>query len=119
MFKVQTKAFVVPSLVQFTSDNTTTKLDVVIGILKDSQKKRYIGKRKDQPPSVRIQAPVEQQGTLGPAIQSFDEIPLNIMEARKRYSLWSGKVDIGSVVTGAVSVAVLDENGEEIDVLLL
>ncbi len=67
-------------------------------------------------PRVRIQAPVEQLGTLGPQILTFEEVELSQVGTKAGYGIWSGILDIGSIVTGPVSVAVLNESGEEIDI---
>ena len=64
---------------------------------------------------MKVQAPVPQQGTLGPAIKTFDSVAVNNLGRKKGYALWGGSVDVG-VVTGAVSVVVLNEGGKEVDI---
>ncbi len=100
---MQTSAFVVPSLTSRFS-TTTTSLNFTIA-----------SKSRDGP-NVKIQAPVGQQGTLGPAIKTFSDVAVRSAGKKAGYELWEGSIDIGSLATGALSIAVLDERGNEIDV---
>lgn len=68
-------------------------------------------------PRVRLQAPVEQDGTLGPAVRMFDDVEVEKVERMGRvYEFWKGRLDIGGGVTGEVMLSVLDERGQEVDV---
>lgn len=64
---------------------------------------------------MRVQAPVGQQGTLGPKIETFESVAVTNVGTKGGYVLWGGSVDVG-VVTGAVSLTVLDAEGSEVDV---
>ncbi|KAN0106079.1 peroxidase [Hyaloscypha variabilis] len=101
-FSVQTSTFIVPSLTTL----TTTSSSVL---------NFTIATTSLLAPSVKVQAPVPQQGTLGPAIKTFDSVAVNNVGRKKGYALWGGSVDVG-VVTGAVSVVVLNEGGKEVDI---
>lgn len=100
---MQTSAFVVPSLTSRFS-TTTTSLNFTTA----SQSR--------EAPNVKIQAPVGQQGTLGPAIKTFGDVAVSSAGKKAGYELWDGSVYVGSLATGALSIAVLDERGNEIDV---
>jgi len=58
-------------------------------------------------------------GTLGPAISTFSNIALSNVGSKAGFRLWTGSVDVGSNVTGAVSVAVLDSKGAELDIIFV
>ncbi|PMD54073.1 heme peroxidase [Hyaloscypha bicolor E] len=102
-FPVQTSAFVVPSLTSVSSTSTT--------ILNFT-----VATRSRVAPTVKVQVPVGQQGTLGPAIKTFDNVAVNNTGRKAGYELWAGSVDVGALATGALSVAILDGEGKEVDV---
>lgn len=106
-FPVQTSAFVVPSLTSKTT-SLTTSLNFTIATR--SSKKRYTSA-----PTVKIQVPIPQQGTLGPAIKNFDNVPTSNLGRKAGYELWAASVEVGALATGSMSVAVLVE-GKEVDV---
>jgi hypothetical protein len=60
--------------------------------------------------------PVGQKGTLGPAIKTFSGVSVSSVGSEAGYELWAGRVDVGALATGLLSVAVLDGEGVEIDV---
>jgi hypothetical protein len=65
---------------------------------------------------VNVQVPVPQQGTLGPAIKTFNNVVVSSVGRKAGYELWGGSVDVGSLATGALSVVVLDAEGKEVDI---
>jgi hypothetical protein len=67
-------------------------------------------------PIIKAQVPVGQRGTLGPAIKTFSGVSVSNMGSKAGYGLWGGRVDVGALATGLLSVAVLDGEGVEIDV---
>jgi hypothetical protein len=111
-FPVQTSAFVVPSLTTVSS-TTTTALNFTIAT-KSSGGWR-LGRRSTTP-TVKVQVPVGQQGTLGPAIKMFDSVAVTTAGNKAGYELWAGAVDVGALRTGALSVTILDEEGKDVDV---
>ena len=102
-FPVQTSAFVVPSLTSVSSTSTT--------ILNFT-----VATRSRGAPTVKVQVPVGQQGTLGPAIKTFNNAVVNNAGMKAGYDLWAGSVDVGALATGVLSVAILDGEGKEVDV---
>lgn len=70
-------------------------------------------------PRVQIQAPVPQQGTLSPKVVIFDNLKVANTGKRREYSIWSGSVGIGALVTGAVAVSVLDAARRKADVAFI
>jgi hypothetical protein len=100
---VQTSAFVVPSFTSVSSTSTTI-LNFTVAI------------RSRGAPAVKVQVPVGQQGTLGPAIETFNNVAVNNAGRKAGYDLWAGSVDVGALATGAPSVAILDGEGKEADV---
>lgn len=117
VFPVQTTSFTVPSLtaVSTTSTNTTMlNFTVALAAGHNSFSGRLL--RRDISPKIRVQAPVPQTGTLGPAIKTFENVAVKRVGVTAGYRLWSGTVDVGGLATGAVSVAVLDGRGGEVDV---
>lgn len=99
-------AFVIPSLTYFT-EGVTTVVNFVIAVSSDSLL------------VVNVDAPVGQMGTLGPAISSFPSIAVSKVDLKAGFELWSGSVDIGTSPTGPISIAVLDEQGNEVDILFV
>lgn len=69
-------------------------------------------------PTVVVKAPVGQLGTLGPKILTFSEIPLS-NGYKAGYNLWSGLVDVGTNVTGAVTITVVTSQGDDLDILFI
>jgi hypothetical protein len=67
-------------------------------------------------PLVKVQVPVGQQGTLGPAIKTFSGVVVSNVGSKAGYELWGGSVDVGALATGPLSVAVASREGVEIDV---
>jgi hypothetical protein len=67
-------------------------------------------------PIVEIKAPVGQLGTLGPAIQTSSNVAVSQAGKKAGYQLWSGAVDLGTVATGPIQVAILGSKGQEIDI---
>ena len=65
---------------------------------------------------MKVQVPVPQQGTLGPAIKTFGSVAVSNVGRKAGYELWDGSVDVGALATGALSVVVLDEDGREVDI---
>ena len=65
---------------------------------------------------MKVQVPVPQQGTLGPAIKTFGHVAVSNVGRKAGYQLWDGSVDVGALATGALSVVVLDEDGREVDI---
>jgi hypothetical protein len=104
-FPVQTSAFVVPSL---TSRTTTSSSSTALNFT--------VATRFTKGPTVNVQVPVPQQGTLGPAIKTFDNVAVDSVGRKAGYVLWAGSVDVGSLAAGALSVAILDAEGKEVDV---
>lgn len=115
-FAVQSSAFVVPSITSSTS-NTTTSVNFTIAVFSPSYAKRLFS--RGSTPTVSVQAPVGQMGTLGPAISTFSNVAVSKGGSKSGYTLWSGLVDAGNNVTGPVSVAVLDSKGDELDILFV
>lgn len=86
------------------NSGTSTKLNLTVAT------------RSKGSPTVRVQAPIPQQGTLGPAIKTFENVVVSNMGKKGGYVLWAGSVDIGLNTTGALSVSVLDGKGSVVDV---
>lgn len=104
-FPTQASVFIVPSLTSGTA--TTVIFTIAVSSVLDST------------PIVNVQAPVGQQGTLGPTISTFSNVAVSNVGVHGGFELWSGSVDIGTIVTGSVSVAVLDNDGNELDILFV
>lgn len=58
-------------------------------------------------------------GTLGPAISTYSGVPVINVGSKAGFELWSGSVDFGTNITGPMSVAVLDSEGNELDILFI
>ena len=65
---------------------------------------------------MKVQVPVPQQGTLGPAIKTFEDVTVRNVGKKAGYGLWGGSLEVGALATGALSVVVLDEDGREVDI---
>lgn len=113
-FATQSSAFIVPSLTTKISPATTI---VNLTIAVSSSSNPYA--EGSDSPIVNLQAPVAQMGTLGPAISKFSNIAISNIGSRAGYTLWSGSVDVGTGLTGPVSIALLDNNGDEIDLVFV
>ncbi|PQE10601.1 WSC domain-containing protein [Rutstroemia sp. NJR-2017a WRK4] len=99
--------FVVPTL-SSSSSSSSTKVNVTI-----AQQPSY------STPKVSVKAPIPQQGTLGPAIGSYDVSNLKSIGTKAGLKLWEGSVDLGVLATGSVGVEVLDSKGAVLDLLFL
>jgi hypothetical protein len=106
-FPTQASVFVVPSLTLSTTE-TTTIVNFTIAV-----------SQPDLPPVVSIQAPLGQMGTLGPAISAFSNVAVSNSRVQGEFTLWTGSIDIGTTVTGPVSVAVSDDEENELDILFV
>jgi hypothetical protein len=115
-FAIQASAFVVPSLT-FSASDATTAVNFTVAASSPSYAKRLFS--RGSVPTVNVQAPVGQTGTLGPAITTFSNVAVSKVGSKAGYTLWSGLVDIGTTATGPASVAVLDSKGKEIDILFV
>ncbi|KAE9370808.1 heme peroxidase [Stipitochalara longipes BDJ] len=102
-FAVQTTTFIVPSLTSLTTTSSTS-LNFTIAT------------NAPRSPTVNVQVPVGQQGTLGPAIKTFANVAVKSVGKKAGYELWGGSVDVGALATGALSVVVLDGEGREVDI---
>jgi hypothetical protein len=105
-FHVQTQAFVVPSLTS--ANNTSAAFTVAV----------RSGYNTTNMPSVKVSAPVPQMGTLGPAIASFDDVPVTNIGRKGLHDLFEGSVLLDASATGAIAVDII-EAGEVLDTLLL
>jgi hypothetical protein len=116
IFPVETKAFVVPSRTSVSTNNVTTTVDFTVAVSSNfnSYSKRIA--RGSNTPIVRIEVPVGQQGTLGPAISTFDNLDIGHVGIYAGYDLWQGSLDVGDLATGPLTVAILDAKGDEIDI---
>jgi hypothetical protein len=117
-YRVQTSAFVVPSLSSASSTNTTTIIKFTVATFLAASYPRNLFSRTAAP-KVRVQVPVSQMGTLSPKITTFDDVLVVKRGTKTRYDLWVGSVDVGTPATGPLSIAVLDHSGKEIDTLFL
>lgn len=70
-------------------------------------------------PSVSIQAPVAQVGTLGPRIETFDDVAVTSAAQKAGYYVWEGSVTVEDWTLGPLSISVLNENGDEVDVAMV
>jgi len=100
-FPVQDNGFMVPSLTSLNSASTTV-VNFTVAV------------SSGKAPRAQIRAPVPQQGTLSPKVVSFDNLKVANTRKRSGYSIWSGSVDIGALVTGVVAVSVLDAAGRRL-----
>jgi hypothetical protein len=91
-------------------------VNVTVAVIPSGLLKRIL--RRTSGPSIRVSAPVPQDGTLGPAIVSFDNVKVSNIGTKAGYVLWGGSVSIGALATGPVSVDILD-GGRVTDTLLL
>jgi hypothetical protein len=116
IFPVESKAFVVPSQTSVPSNNVTTTVDFTVAVSSNfnSYSKRVA--RESNTPIVKIEVPVGQQETLGPAIATFDNLDISHVGVYAMYDLWQGSLDVGDLATGPLTVAILDEKGDEIDI---
>jgi hypothetical protein len=93
---------------------TTVDFTVAVSSNFNSYSKRVA--RESNTPIVKIEVPVGQQGTLGPAIATFDNLDISHVGVYATYDLWQGSLDVGDLATGPLTVAILDEKGDEIDI---
>jgi len=70
-------------------------------------------------PKVKIQAPVGQSGTLGPAIATFDDVSVTNAGQKAGYGIWQGSVTVEDWTLGPISVSAVDGEGKEIDVAMV
>lgn len=70
-------------------------------------------------PSVKLQAPVEQAGTLGPAIKTLDDVAVTNVGQKAGYDVWEGSVTFEDWTLGPISVSIVGGNGEEVDVVMV
>jgi hypothetical protein len=112
-YPVQAHGFVVPSLTFIVSTNTSSVVNLTVAILAPTYKWDPSSRST---PIVTIKAPVGQMGTLGPAIKVIDNIPVTHAGLTAGYNLWEGTLDIGTLVTGPLEVALLGSNEKEVDV---
>lgn len=103
-FEVQAGAFVVPSLTSITLTSSSTVVNITTAALKNSVKARegYNARSLE----VIVAAPVPQQGTLAPKVQSW-KVSTTSSESIGKYSISTGSIDLGVRVTGAVTVDLL------------
>jgi hypothetical protein len=121
-FPVQSGAFVVPSLTSVVViNNTTATVSFFVATKQGSG--GYVSRmmRRDggKAPIVKIQAPVAQLGTLGPAIETFDNVAVTSVGQKAGYDVWEGIVTVDDWTLGPISVSVLDRNGVEVDVVMV
>lgn len=57
-------------------------------------------------------------GTLGPAITTFEKVPMTKLAKKGAYDIWQGSLDLGALVTGAVTIEIL-QAGNVVDTLLI
>jgi hypothetical protein len=113
VYPVQAHSFVVPSPTFIVSTNTSSVVNLTVAVLAPTYT-RALSSRST--PIVAIRAPVGQMGTLGPAIKVIDNIPVTYAGLTAGYNLWEGTVDIGTLVTGPLEVALLGSDEEEVDI---
>jgi hypothetical protein len=113
-FRVQAKAFVVPSLTAATS-STSTSVNVTVAVGSDRRHSKLDSEKSFT--GVNISAPVPQQGTLAPSVQSWT-VPMSMFRDFGAYGLWGGSLDLGVLSTGAVTIDVIFE-GRIIDKFVL
>lgn len=70
-------------------------------------------------PKVKIEAPVGQSGTLGPATTTFDNVGATNAGQKAGYGIWKGSVTVEDWTLGPISVSVVNGKGEEIDVSMV
>ncbi|TVY44967.1 WSC domain-containing protein [Lachnellula occidentalis] len=125
-FPVQAAAFIVPSLTSVTALNNsnavvTIRFSVAVATGQGSSRvmKRDSMKRDSVAPSISIQAPVAQQGTLGPRIETWDHVPVASVGWKAGYEIWEGGVSVHDWTEGPISVSVRDGEGGEVDVVMV
>ena len=69
-------------------------------------------------PNVKVEAPIAQLGTLGPAIETLDDVALASAGQKAGYEVWNGSVIVDGWTLGPISVSVLDGKGGEVDVVM-
>lgn len=114
-FAVEPRAFVVPSLTLVSTTSTTTINFTIAASHAWNYSSSRLLKRTNGPVTT-VEAPVGQAGTLGPAIARFDNVDLSNLGHEAGYELWGASVEVGDAVTGPLTVAILDEKGDEVDV---
>jgi hypothetical protein len=113
-FKVQTEAFVVPSLsTAVTSTSTFVNVTVAVSSHKE-RARRYLDKGFNE---VNVSAPVPQQGTLAPKVQTWT-VPMSPSAELGMYKLWIGSIDLRARITGAVTTDIVSK-GEITDKAVL
>lgn len=80
---------------------------------------RMIRRDGGEAPNLRIQVPVGQSGTLGPAITTFNKLGATNAGQKAGYEIWEGSVTVEDWTLGPISVSIVDGNGDEIDVLMV
>jgi len=53
---------------------------------------------------------------LGPAIATFNNLDVSHVGIYAGYDLWQGSLNVGDLATGPLTIAILDEKGDEIDI---
>jgi len=118
-FPVQSGAFVVPSLTTLTTINNTTATVAFSVATRQGYVGRMMKRDNSTAPSVSIQAPVAQVGTLGPRIETFDDVAVTSAAQKAGYYVWEGSVTVEDWTLGPLSISVLNENGDEVDVAMV
>ncbi|TVY30360.1 WSC domain-containing protein [Lachnellula hyalina] len=118
-FPVQSGAFVVPSLTTVTTIHNTTATVAFSVATRQGYVGRMMKRDNSTAPSVSIQAPVAQVGTLGPRIETFDDVAVTSVAQKAGYYVWEGSVTVEDWTLGPLSISVLNENGDEVDVAMV
>lgn len=121
-FPVQSGAFVVPSLTTVTATNITTatiRFSVATRQGSGGYVSRMMKRDGAKAPNVSIQAPVAQEGTLGPKIEAFNNVAVAGVGQKAGYDVWEGSVIVYDWTLGPLSISVLDGKGAEVDVAMV
>ncbi|KAH8888604.1 heme peroxidase [Thozetella sp. PMI_491] len=107
VFPLEAHEFIDPSLTQISG----SVIDVTIAVL-------AAGSHSGAAPEVQVAAPIGQSGTLGPQILRNDVAVSKSANLKDGFEMWSGTLDLGHAVTGAVSVKAL-AGGVVVDTLMV
>jgi hypothetical protein len=106
--------FFVPSLTSITSASSTS-VNVTVALRSDIGRGKWDSQNHFT--GVDVPAPVPQQGTLVPKVQSWT-IPMSRSASLGDYELWSGSLDLGVLSTGAVTIDIIAD-GKVVDKAVL
>lgn len=120
-FSVQSGVFVIPSLTSVSENGVTHRVNFTIATIQQSggSASRLTRGDSGSAPHVRIEAPVGQLGTLGPAITTFNNVAVSNAGQKADYDFWEGSVTVNGWTLGPISVSVLDADGVELDVVMV